>query len=72
MVDHRAKHNTHPLLRFFHARRIFWRDGMNALQEGPIRFISDNCVEAEDVALCDVQAILDHAEKTKQQQKTNS
>lgn len=71
MTDHRAKHNTHPLLRLFHRNRIFWRDGINLLQEGPLRFISDECVTVEDVAPCDVEAVMNHAEKIRKQ-KTNS
>lgn len=70
MTDHRAKHNEHPLLRLFHSKRIFWRDGMNLLQEGPLRFISDECVTPEEVHPDDVAAVMNHAEKIRKQ-KTN-
>lgn len=39
-------------------------DGMNALQEGPELLISDNCVNLEDVAPCDVDTVLVRAKAT--------
>lgn len=56
-----TKHRMHPLLRLFGQKRIFWRHGMNLLQEGPIYLISDNCVEPEDVAECDANAVVERA-----------
>lgn len=53
--------NQHPLKRLFAARKMTEREGMNALQEGPILLISDNCVTADDVAPCDTRAVLERA-----------
>lgn len=54
-MSRRAKYQRHPLLSLFDNKRIPYPyvEGMNALQEGPLRLISDNCVNVEDVALCD-------------------
>lgn len=60
-----TKHRMHPLLRLFGAKMIFWRHGMNLLQEGPIYLISDNCVELEDVCLEDANAVVERALRKK-------
>lgn len=53
-----AKYNWHALVFLFYAKRFTIEQGMNALQDGPLLLISDNCVTPEDVAACDVAAIL--------------
>lgn len=52
------KYRPNPLLILFGNKRLFWRDGMNLLQEGPLRLISDNCVTLEDVAQCDIADVM--------------
>jgi len=54
----RIKYRQHPLQMLFGNKRIWWKDGMNALQEGPLRLISDNCVTVEDVAMCDALDVM--------------
>jgi hypothetical protein len=58
----RASTPIHPLTAFFHSRRFTIADGMAWLQGvAPERFgrlISDNCIMPEDVAACDVDAVL--------------
>jgi hypothetical protein len=58
----RPSTDIHPLTAFFHSRRFTIADGMAWLQGvAPERFgrlISDNCIEPEDVAACDVDAVL--------------
>lgn len=53
--------NFHPLLGLFYTKKLSWQAGMNLLQEGPELFISDNCVRPEEVAPCDVDAVLARA-----------
>lgn len=53
--------NQHPLRVLFYTRKLCDRAGMNLLQEGPELFISDNCVRLEEVAPCDVDAVLERA-----------
>jgi len=51
--------NWHPLVRLFHARKFTIREGMNWLQDRG--HISDNCIDPEDVAECDVKVVLEKA-----------
>lgn len=53
--------NRHPLIVLFYTKRLDIGGGMNALQEGPELFISDNCVWPEEVAPSDVDAVLARA-----------
>lgn len=55
----RAGFTVHPLTALFHARRMTTTEGMNWLQERG--HISDLCVTVEDVAPCDVLAVLKKA-----------
>lgn len=49
----------HPLTWLFRVRNLSVIEGMNWLEE--CRLISDLCVTPEDVAPCDIRAVLDHA-----------
>lgn len=53
--------NQHPLIVLFLTRRLSSAAGMNALQEGPELFISDNCVHPEEVHPEDIAAVLRRA-----------
>jgi len=56
------RETVHPLTLFFQSRKFTAADGMAWLQsEGREKYgalISDNCVMPEDVADCDVDAVL--------------
>lgn len=61
----RGRHEVHPLVLFFHARKYTVSQGMRWLQ-GRGRdlhggLISDNCIGPEDVARCDVREVLTKA-----------
>lgn len=58
------KYRTPSLRLLFWSRRMTDDEGMNALQGGPELFISDNCVNIEDVAPCDVDVVLVRAKAT--------
>jgi hypothetical protein len=52
--------NQHPLIMLFHTRKYTIAEGMNWLQERG--HISDLCVTPQDVAPCDVAAVLAKAD----------
>jgi hypothetical protein len=55
-MSSRRKYGQHPLMHLFNARRWYWVDGINWLQDHGM--IADNCVEVEDVASGDVLTVL--------------
>jgi len=56
----RPKYRQHPLMLLAGNMRFDPRDVMNALQEGPLRLISDNAVTVHDVAECDALEVMRH------------
>lgn len=61
-----TKHRMHPLIMLFDNARVSHIDGMNALQDGPLRLISDNCVTIGDVPYGDAREAMMHARWAKQ------